>query len=245
MTLPEARRAAARQANREQVRRLAAHDLPTEPAELCTRAEINRANAQLSTGPRSPEGKANSSQNSFKHGLYSTQLVLPGENPAELDALRADLRAEHQPFNETEAILVNEMAEQFWRLRRTRSLEIEALSSHEKLESWFATGFLALIQRTMASAERGFHKALTSLRQLQKVRGFVPLKSAEPVAEEIGFVSQNEPTAENEHEAALEDNDSGFVPEDHEPSFKFLRPDEITPEDLNPFRRRAPKKLAA
>jgi hypothetical protein len=38
------------------------------------------------------------------------------ENPAELDALKADLHAEHQPTNTTEDILVNEMAEQYWRI---------------------------------------------------------------------------------------------------------------------------------
>ncbi len=75
------------------------------------RLEANRANAQLSSGPKTEQGKAISSQNSFKHGLYSTRLVLGGEDPAQLDALKATLFAEHQPANETEALLVQEMAE--------------------------------------------------------------------------------------------------------------------------------------
>ena len=248
------RRAAERAAIKTEQRRQAANTgpaataaIPEKPAaatsEPRTRAEINRANSQFSTGPRSASGKANSSRNSFKHGLYSTQLVLPSEDPAELDALRADLRAEHQPANETEAILVNELAEQFWRLRRMRRLEAEALSDHQKMENWFKSGFLSLIQRTMASAERGFHKSLSSLRQLQKDRGFVPSTSAElpqdehnetavptreapplhqpcePETETNGSVWQHHPEAD----------DSGFVPENHEPSFEFLRPDQITP----------------
>ena len=252
------RRAAERAARKAEQRRQAINTEPVateavtgQPAaptpELRTCAEINRANSQFSTGPRSAAGKANSSRNSFKHGLYSEQLVLPGEDPAELDALRADLRAEHQPANETEAILVNELAEQFWRLRRMRHLEARALSDTETMS------LLALIQRTMASAERGFHKSLTSLRQLQNARGFVPLTSAElprdeqnetavpaseappphracePETETAGFVSQRN------HEA----NDSGFVSEDHEPSFEFLRPEQITPEHFNPLRREA------
>jgi hypothetical protein len=89
---------------------------------MITEAQLaaNRANAQKSTGPATPEGKARSSRNSFKHGLYSKQLVVGAEEAAELDALKAKLRAEHQPINETEEILVNELAEQFWRLRRSR-----------------------------------------------------------------------------------------------------------------------------
>ena len=128
-----------------------------------TRAEINRANAQHSTGPKSVVGKGNSSHNSFKHGLYSKQLVTSVEEAAELDALRADLRAEHQPINQTEEILVNEMAEQFWRIRRARRMEALLFESGK-----IVLTHLAAIQRMMSSAERGFHKSLATLRQLQK-----------------------------------------------------------------------------
>jgi len=139
------------------------------------RAEINRANSQHSTGPRTAEGKAASSQNAFKHGLYSKDLIMRGEDPAELDALKADLRREHQPANTTEEILVNEMAEQFWRIRRYRGREA-ALLLIEDYDEMVRTllKILPVIQRFMAAAERGFHKALTALRQLQKDRGFVP-----------------------------------------------------------------------
>jgi hypothetical protein len=63
------------------------------------------------------------------------------------------------------------MAEQFWRLRRARAIETGLLDSDKVM-----IPHLAAIQRMMASAERGFHKALTVLRQLQKDRGFVPQK---------------------------------------------------------------------
>jgi hypothetical protein len=64
------------------------------------------------------------------------------------------------------------MAEQFWRLRRARVIETSLLDSDQVL-----IPHLTAIQRMMSSAERGFHKALTVLRQLQKDRGFVPTKS--------------------------------------------------------------------
>jgi hypothetical protein len=160
------------------------------------RAEVNRKNAQHSTGPRTAEGKAASSQNAFKHGLYSKQLVLPGEDPAELDALRADLRGEHQPASTTEEILVNELAEHYWRLRRMRKFEARAMSADN-----FETGLaiLPIIQRTMASAERGFHKALKTLTDLQRQRGFVPQTQpteAQPTAEPAQSESCPQPVSE-------------------------------------------------
>jgi len=139
------------------------------------RAEINRKNAQRSTGPKTPEGKAKSSRNSFKHGAYSEQLVLSSEDAAALNERRADLRAQHQPANETERILVNELAEKFWRIRRARLFEVNAPEDRAKLKA------LAAVQRMMSSAERGFHRSLATLRQLRKER------------QKDGFVSQDSP----------------------------------------------------
>ena len=160
-----------------------ATEIVSEAPQPPTRAAINRANAERSTGPRTPEGKARSARNSFKHGLYSQQLIIEGEDPAEFDQLRATLRAEHQPLHSTEEILVDELAQHFWRMRRFRALEARAWSP-ENLDAWCENGLLALIQRSMSSAERAFHKALATLTKLQKHRpanhsGFVPPKSYE------------------------------------------------------------------
>ena len=204
---------------------------PSQPQNdwrMATPAQVaaNQANSQKSTGPTSPEGKACSSRNSFKHGLYSKDLVLPNEDPAELDQLRASLRAEHQPINTTEDMLVNDLAENFWRLRRMREFETRAMLP-ENIINWHQTGLLAVVQRTLASAERGFHKSLTALRRAQKDRGFVPQGSPESSetshpADEIGFVPEelvqpNHPL----NQTLLISVDSplpiGFVPEEMRP----------------------------
>jgi hypothetical protein len=129
--------------------------------------------------------------NLSQYSLPSEKLALSDEDPGALDTLKAKLRAEHQPVNETEEILVNEMAEQFWRLRRARVLETSLLDSDKVM-----IPHLAAIQRMMSSAERGFHKALRALRQLQKDRGFVPQKeqsgSLSESASALGFVSQSD-----------------------------------------------------
>jgi hypothetical protein len=129
--------------------------------------------------------------NLSQYTLPSDKLALSYESPEALDTLKAKLRTEQQPANETEEILVNEMAEQFWRLRRARVLETSLLDSDQVL-----IPHLAAIQRMMSSAERGFHKALNVLRQLQKDRGFVPQKeqsgSRSDSASALGFVSQSD-----------------------------------------------------
>jgi len=52
------------------------------------RTVANRLNAQKSTGPQTPEGKAVVSQNALKHGLSARRDVIITENQAEFDIHR-------------------------------------------------------------------------------------------------------------------------------------------------------------
>jgi hypothetical protein len=58
--------------------------------------EANRQNAHASTGPRTPEGKAKVSRNPEKHGLFSRQVVIEGEDAAEFDAFAKGMRPGHR-----------------------------------------------------------------------------------------------------------------------------------------------------
>jgi hypothetical protein len=86
------------------------------PAQLTA----NQANAQLSTGPVSPEGKAISSRNRLSHGFRSSTVLLPGDNPAEYEALLTELSEHYGPEDLAEIRFVREMADAEWRLRRVR-----------------------------------------------------------------------------------------------------------------------------
>ena len=83
----------------------------------------NQANAQLSTGPKTPEGKKASSQNALKHGLSAKELVIrPDDQPA-FDELHAAYLAELQPKGILETELFNGIVHASWNLRRVRTLE--------------------------------------------------------------------------------------------------------------------------
>jgi hypothetical protein len=86
--------------------------------------EANRRNAQLSTGPRTAEGKAAVASNALKHGLTGKQMVLPGENPEDFEAFRSDISNQLNLSGELEAALAERLIADLWRLRRVPALEV-------------------------------------------------------------------------------------------------------------------------
>ena len=141
---------------------------------MATKAQIaaNRRNAQLSTGPRTDAGKAATRQNALRHGLCAG-------NSSELDELLAILREEHQPVGAAEEILVYKMAESFYNGKRANNLLTEQLELAQSGEN--NSREVALMLRYYTTADRGYYRALTDLRKLQKERRL----------QEIGSVSQN------------------------------------------------------
>jgi hypothetical protein len=154
-----------------------------------TRREINRANAQHSTGPRSMAGKLASSRNSLRHGLASGTIIIPGEDPVEFERLTAALLDEHQPSGDTEALLVHEMAQSWWLAQRAVRLQNECFS-----DGGIDEKRLSLLLRYQTTHERAFHKALNTLIKLKRSRerqGAVPAKPPRNVLRPTsGFVSQ-------------------------------------------------------
>jgi hypothetical protein len=94
------------------------------PQPICPkRLAANRANAQLSTGPTTSEGKAKSSLNAVKTGLTGRTVLLPNEDAAAYQSHVERFGKELQPVGECETELVQSLADTQWRLDRIPGLE--------------------------------------------------------------------------------------------------------------------------
>ncbi len=170
------------------------HSSPS-PARLAA----NRANALLSTGPKSEEGKAAVSQNRWRHGLSGAFAILPWEIEEDFQKLIADLRAEHKPSTPTENLLVDRMAQHHWLMQRALMLQgscftYETPGCDQPKE-------LALYLRYQTTHERAFHKCLN---ELLKLRAEVRRAKAEEVKQQIGFESQKRVVAAEARKQAAE-----------------------------------------
>ena len=144
--------------------------------------EANRRNAQKSTGPRSVEGKAASSQNALKSGIDAKAQTLPGEKPEALEALAAEYYDRFRPATPEARHLVDTLVSNEWLLRRFRRIEVQILK-HEmeaayRLDAKNPEGHAYVrsersfdrLQRRINAAERNYHRALKELSEI----GFVP-----------------------------------------------------------------------
>src|SRR5260370_18521332 len=85
----------------------------------------NRVNAEFSTGPVTPEGKLNSSQNARKHGLTAKGIiVLPGHE-LDFQSMQSNLEDELHPASELEHVLFNKILEASWNLHRSRPAQAD------------------------------------------------------------------------------------------------------------------------
>ncbi len=90
------------------------------PAQL----QANRANAQLSTGPTSLDGKATSCLNAVKTGLTGRTVLLHTDDAADYQRHIAAYEKELSPVGPRECDLVQSIADTAWRLGRVPGLEM-------------------------------------------------------------------------------------------------------------------------
>jgi hypothetical protein len=98
---------------------------PTETESVSeARLAANRANAQLSTGARTPQGKATSSMNAVKTGLTGRTVLLPSDDAEAYQRHLIAYENEFQPVGLRERELVQSLADIQWRLQRIPGLEM-------------------------------------------------------------------------------------------------------------------------
>jgi hypothetical protein len=148
----------------------------------------NRQNAQKSTGPKTPQGKAVVALNAMKHGLLSQHVHLPDEDEAALIELGKRLRAKLHPVGELEVLLVDHLVSAAWRLRRVLAIETNLFEAYRS-EGVHPSKPVSLgdvvrrdhgdrltrVLRYETTIERELYKALHELQRLQAARAGIPV----------------------------------------------------------------------
>ena len=142
---------------------------------------MTSSHPNASTGPRSAEGKARSSLNALKSGIYSKSLVIPGENPADLDALRDEYFQRYQPALPEQRDQVDIVVRSTWTLRRLAVAEAQVWA-HQMENTYklspdapighafaFCDKTLTRLQRIVNSTQRNGRDALRELERLQSL----------------------------------------------------------------------------
>ncbi|HEX3745842.1 MAG TPA: hypothetical protein VHW09_18000 [Bryobacteraceae bacterium] len=166
----------------------------------------NRRNAQKSTGPRTPEGKARSSQNALKSGIDAGAQVIHNESPADLERLKFEYQDRFLPATPEQRMLVDTLIDCEWLLRRFRRVEAEIWvdgmrdrvhptilgESFNRMDETFAR-----LQRRIDATHRNYRNALHQLERLQSAAADAADAAAEPVTPtsqtskpETGFLPQ-------------------------------------------------------
>jgi hypothetical protein len=146
----------------------------------------NRQNAQKSTGPKTLEGKAVVRRNATKHGLLSSEILLPGEDGAALEELGERLRTELRPVGETEGLLVERIVAAHWRLGRLGRVEAgvfaydfyeelaelarNEVSRYERHESLYNDLVEPLMTRKTITDEQKHGEAVAKLEEVNRTR---------------------------------------------------------------------------
>jgi hypothetical protein len=148
--------------------------------------EANRLNAQASTGPTSPEGKAKSSLNALSHGFYSKHLLLPDEDPAELELLRSSLIESYIPEDGAELLLVERVISSQWKLQRLNKLEAATIQRGPE-------GLVDLerLSRLAQQLDIAMHRAIKALREMRKEKQ----KQQEQAQDKPTSNARNEPNS--------------------------------------------------
>lgn len=153
--------------------------------------QASRQNGAKSTGPTTPEGKANSSQNARRHNLCAGQVaLLSNEDEAEFGHIRDEYFLRFLPVDSVEMDIVHKLIAATWRERRVTAMEsalfeIEMLRQKPDVDQQYldpppearqvltlfgnqdVRATAALLFRYGSAARRAYSAAMRDLRELQ------------------------------------------------------------------------------
>ncbi len=164
----------------------------------------NRSNSQLSTGPRTPEGKQASSQNARRHGFTAMRLSVAPEDQADFNSLKAELLHDVRPEGAIENGLFERLLLAHWNLRRISRYEAELLDKSNPFDSDNPAAASAFdrLTRYRRDLERSSARALKELRLLQTQRAVLlqqhesiaaPFYASTPLAELTRLTGDTDP----------------------------------------------------
>jgi hypothetical protein len=143
--------------------------------QMTTQSQIdaNRRNAEKSTGPRTEKGRATSSRNHFRNGLFSqTDFVLPEEADTYREFCSNMDEACNLVDDAIEECLAHEITSAAWRLRRCNLVDgdIAAQCDADPFLDPTLEKQIRSVERARAHSTSIFHRNLNQLRKIQKDR---------------------------------------------------------------------------
>jgi hypothetical protein len=157
---------------------------------MATESQINanRENAKASTGPQTAEGKAKSSRNNTKFGLFATNNCVQPEEKEAYENFSTALWTTLAPADPVEEVTAAEFVRNAWRLRRCAMAE-ETLgeivarfqasqnklrgTEHPAADPMIYPNYLpaqTAIDRARTSAQTGMRRAKADLDKMQAAR---------------------------------------------------------------------------
>jgi hypothetical protein len=195
-----------------------------------TRDQINRSNAQYSTGPVTEAGKERSSMNAYRHGLTGSDILLQANELEAYLRLQGKLRKEFAAQTELEAQYVQKIVDCHFRLNRisaidTNILNMTALENNDAAEpggpveemtaqtkAWISqSGVLDKLTRYEARIARNLREYTKELRLLQQERrSSQPIENKKDEAKMASFRQPKVMTASQTAKAGFENKISDF-----------------------------------
>lgn len=113
------------------------------------------------TEGKMPSESIKPAEGALKQPIFSSEILLEGENKSDLDEIRSRLIKELKPTDEIESIIVDRIVSSVWRLKRCLKIESQAIEYGASCIHEYEQGFFRTRKRTA--------KEMTQLKALKVI----------------------------------------------------------------------------